>query len=71
MSIENLPHAIQWSEGMLLAPQHFQQVNTRQEALLHYHLMTIAPFHWGIQKLEIDESLLLQDGTFRVSELEA
>ncbi len=71
MSIENLPHAIQWSEGMLLAPQHFQQVNTRQEALLHYHLMTIAPFHWGIQKLKIDESLLLQDGTFRVSELEA
>ncbi|MFH1480987.1 MAG: type VI secretion system baseplate subunit TssK [Pseudomonadota bacterium] len=69
-SARELPEAIQWHEGMLLAPQHFQQSLLRQEELLHYHLMAIAPFHWGIRRLKIDEALLV-NGTFRVTDLEA
>lgn len=66
----DLPPAIQWHEGMLLAPQHFQQLSLREEALLHYHATMISPFHWGVRHLKIDPVLLV-DGTFRVLELEA
>jgi len=65
-----IPAAIQWHEGMLLAPQHFQQLTWRQEALLHYHLQAAAPFHWGVCHMKIDKTLLV-GGTFRVLELEA
>ncbi|GBC62150.1 type VI secretion system baseplate subunit TssK [Desulfonema ishimotonii] len=67
----HLPPAIHWHEGMLLAPQHFQQLSGRHEALLHYHLTATAPFHWGVRKLEIDTSLLRVNGIFRVVRLEA
>jgi len=66
---QKLPAAIQWHEGMLLAPQHFQQLSLRHEELLHYHLGTIAPFYWGINRLKVDSTLLI-DGTLRVLELE-
>ncbi|OQY58007.1 MAG: hypothetical protein B6245_14035 [Desulfobacteraceae bacterium 4572_88] len=62
--------AIQWYEGMLLAPQHFQQLSSRQEELLHYHLMAAAPFHWGIRRLKVDSGLLI-DGMLRILDLEA
>jgi type VI secretion system protein ImpJ len=55
---------------MLLAPQHFQQLAVRNEALLQYHMLAAAPFHWGVRRLRVDTSLLL-DGTFRIIELEA
>jgi len=66
----DVPPAIQWHEGMLLAPQHFQWQSQRQESLLHYHASTVSPFHWGVKHLRIDP-VLLMDGTFRVLELEA
>lgn len=65
-----LPAAIQWHEGMLLAPPHFQQFATRIEELAHYHYLSISPYHFGIRTLRIDETLLLA-GVFRVLELEA
>lgn len=65
-----IPHAIQWHEGMLLAPQHFQQFALRSEELLSYHANSTTPFYWGIRHLKIDQSLLLS-GVFRVLELEA
>ena len=68
--IYTLPNAVQWHEGMLLAPQHFQQSTLRQEELLHYHTMLTAPFHWGIRVFEIDQALLV-NGLFRVEALEA
>ncbi|MGB0672075.1 MAG: type VI secretion system baseplate subunit TssK, partial [Rhodospirillales bacterium] len=64
------PDGIQWHEGMLLTPQHFQQMGLRQEALLHYHVGAIQPFHWGVRQLSVDPSLLV-DGTFRINELVA
>lgn len=66
----HIPEAIQWHEGMLLAPQHFQQSALRQEELLGYHALLLAPYHWGIRKLKFDPDLLIS-GLFRVVELEA
>jgi len=65
-----LPDAIQWHEGMLLAPQHFQQMSARIDDLLHYQLDAAAPFHWGIKSLTIDTVLLIE-GVFRLLEVEA
>lgn len=70
LAAHDVPPAIQWHEGMLLAPQHFQWQSLRQESLLHYHAAAIAPFHWGVRHLEIDPALLV-DGLFRVLALEA
>jgi type VI secretion system protein ImpJ len=68
-SAHELPEAIQWHEGMLLVPQHFQQLSLRQEELLHYHLGRLAPFHWGVTELRNDSALLV-NGTYRVTQLE-
>lgn len=64
------PDAVLWHEGMLLAPQHFQQSALRGEELLHYRLAAAAPFAWGVRRLQVDRRLLAE-GTFRVTELEA
>jgi type VI secretion system protein ImpJ len=70
MSVRPVPEAIQWHEGMLLAPQHFQQLVLRQDALLAYHAALLAPFHWGVRRLRID-AVRLGEGRLRVTELEA
>ncbi len=67
---QDIPEAIQWHEGMLLAPQHFQQLSVRQEELLHYRIRAAAPFCWGVHRFKLDPVLLIE-GTFRVLELEA
>lgn len=66
----DLPEAIQWHEGMLLAPQHLQQLALRQEMLVHYHLASSRPFFWGVRRLRIDRTLLVE-GIFQVLEVEA
>ncbi len=67
-----VPEAIQWHEGMLLAPHHFQQMTWRFEDLLHYHTQSLTPFYWGVRywPVKIDPGLLV-GGRFRVLELEA
>src|SRR5687767_9277098 len=69
-AVRVLPDAVLWHEGMLMAPQHFQQSALRGEELLHYRLHLASPFAWGVRRLQVDRSLLAQ-GTFRVTELEA
>ncbi len=66
----DLPDAIQWHEGMLLSPQHFQQAALRNEILLDYQLSMTAAYHWGVHELEIDDHLLME-GIFRVIGLQA
>lgn len=68
--MQPLPAAVQWHEGMLLAPQHFQLQDQRHEALLHFHLDQAAPFHWGVRRLEYDRTRLLA-GTLQLRALEA
>ena len=70
MDAREIPDSIQWHEGLLLTPQHFQQLSLRQEALLQYVASTIAPFNWGVRYLKVDPASLAA-GTLRVLELEA
>ncbi|WP_437588561.1 type VI secretion system baseplate subunit TssK [Sorangium sp. So ce1000] len=66
----DVPAAVQWHEGMLLAPQHFQRLALRSEELIHYHARSMDPFHYGVHRIRYDVTLLAQ-GIFRVIELEA
>ncbi|MBX9621288.1 MAG: type VI secretion system baseplate subunit TssK [Alphaproteobacteria bacterium] len=61
---------IQWYEGMLLMPQHFQQADIRMANMLSYYMRHTFPYYWGILHLKIDKALLTS-GTFRPLELEA
>lgn len=69
LQARDVPEAVQWHEGMLLSPQHFQQCSRRSETLLNYHMGLASPFHWGLTKLHVDRSALVA-GLFRVIELE-
>lgn len=61
---------IQWHEGMLLSPQHFQQESARVDALIAWQTQSGSQFSWGIRRLKLDTALLAA-GRFRVSQLEA
>lgn len=61
---------IQWHEGMLLSPQHFQQESGRVDALLAWQMQVAVPFAWGVRRLKIDTALLAA-GILRVVQLEA
>lgn len=62
--------ALLWHEGMMLAPQHFQQLVLRQDQVTVYHAAAAAPFHWGVADLSLDRVVLVT-GTARVLALEA
>ena len=49
---------IQWTEGMLLKPQHFQQQDRHFEYLIQTQLISFNRFFWGFSELEIDKDLL-------------
>lgn len=65
-----IPAAVQWHEGMLLLPQHFQQAFQRSQALLSYMSLSAAPYGWGVRRLTIDQAALA-GGLFSVTGLEA
>ena len=64
------PDRIQWHEGMLLSPQHFQLESARVDALIAWHTLTSSPYGWGVKRLKFDTALLAA-GTLRILELEA
>ena len=64
------PDRIQWHEGMLLSPQHFQLESARVDALVGWHALAGAPYAWGVKRLKFDNALVAA-GTLRVLELEA
>ena len=64
------PDRIQWHEGMLLSPQHFQLESARVDALIAWHTLNSSPYGWGVKRLKFDLSLL-PAGVLRVLELEA
>jgi type VI secretion system protein ImpJ len=47
-----------WSEGMLLAPQHFQHWTRNVHQLVRDRLRAHLPFEWGFTELEIDRDAL-------------
>lgn len=67
---QQIPEAIQWQEGMLLAPEHFQQMVRRSEDLLHYHLNSITPYFYGVRDWEVHRPKLV-GGVFSILSLEA
>ncbi len=66
----DIPEAVLWHDGMLLAPQHFQQAARRSESLLAYGLAAACPYPWGISRLAVDHAALI-GGLLRVEQLEA
>ena len=53
-----IPDRIQWHEGMLLSPQHFQQLQARLDAQSAWQLLAAQPLAWGVRRLEIDHGAL-------------
>lgn len=59
-----------WGEGLFLRPQHFQlQDQYHEHARVQLQSM-LAPLHWGVRKLVVDEATL-GNGIFQISTLEA
>lgn len=56
--LTDLPEAIQWSEGMLLSPQHMQQQDIYWQRQLRYQLSLLQPNAWGVIDLACDEAAL-------------
>ena len=50
----NILDRIQWHEGMLLPPQHFQTESSRVDQLIAFHSMGRHCDAWGIKAFEID-----------------
>jgi type VI secretion system protein ImpJ len=61
---------LQWHEGMMLLPQHFQQAWLRGDAVLSRHLNRVNPFHYGVTRLTVDPGALTM-GVVRVTQLGA
>ena len=59
---------IQWHEGMLLSPQHFQYGELRIEQLLYASSQNSAYCNWGALDFAIDKNLLAQ-GIIELSQL--
>ncbi len=64
-----LPNPVQWSEGMLLSPQHFQQNDLFWHEQLRYRLAQCMPHGWGIGALELD-GVKLKAGLVALRKLE-
>jgi type VI secretion system protein ImpJ len=64
-----LPEQVQWSEGLLLSPQHLQQHDMYWQQQLCYQAATLNPDYWGVRLLEIDDAQL-PDGKLMVTRLE-
>lgn len=47
-----------WTEGMYLAPQHFQQQERFLESHIHSRCESINPYAWGIHELVLDTNML-------------
>ncbi len=73
MEAHEIPEANQWHEGLMLAPQHFQQLSLRHESLLQYVAGAIAPFNWGLirESSFVPDRSALADGKLRVTRLDA
>lgn len=56
---------IQWHEGMLISPQHFQQSINYSQNTLSRAISTVSPFGYGLFDLKIDTSSL-SSGLIRV-----
>ena len=68
--MREIPDAIQWHEGMLLMPQHFQQFSDRVEGLVQQMTACSGSYAWGVQSFEFDRTALVS-GKLRVVRVQA
>ncbi|MGI4982152.1 MAG: type VI secretion system baseplate subunit TssK [Janthinobacterium lividum] len=68
--LEPVTARVEWHEGMLLSPQHLQQLSARLDSLTAWQVLAAAPFSWGVRVLRIDPGRL-PSGTLRVMALDA
>jgi len=61
---------IAWKEGMLLAPQHFQQTERARDASVQLRIGGAHPLAWGILELTLDE-IALRSGRVSVQRCRA
>ncbi|MET0389178.1 MAG: type VI secretion system baseplate subunit TssK [Polyangiales bacterium] len=60
---------VAWAEGVLLRPQHFQQLDRYHESLLSARLDALDVLNWGAISVEIDERAL-QSGSVALTAFE-
>ncbi len=69
-NVARLQQPVQWYEGMLLLPQHFQYAQQRHDQLLRYHFQQLMPNGFGLNELDYDSSALIA-GRLIIQRLEA
>ena len=66
----DVPEAVLWHEGMLLAPQHLQQHAAGVDRSLRFRTAATDAYNFGVVALDIDHSALVS-GLFRVTRVRA
>lgn len=67
---ESIIERVEWHEGMLLSPQHFQLLDARVDQLMRWHRLHASPFAWGVWSCRF-EPMSLALGRIQVLALEA
>src|SRR5688572_27152383 len=57
-----------WSEGLLMSPQHMQQLDLYHEGLIGARVEALEPLNWGVLTCKIDRRAL-STGNFQLLEL--
>ncbi len=53
-----IPEPLQWYEGMLLTPQHFQQSDIYWHSLMRHIMMQLEPHYWGLIDVDLDDAAI-------------
>jgi type VI secretion system protein ImpJ len=64
------PLRVVWSEGLLMSPQHMQQLDLYHENLIGSRLAAVHPNPWGVVAVKVDPHAL-ETGQVRLNELRA
>lgn len=59
---------VQWYEGQLLYPQHYQQMRNELQQTSFFYLSVACPWYWGIRELDLDETSLAT-GIIRINQI--
>ena len=60
--------SVQWYEGQLLYPHHYQQMRYEIQQQSLCYLSIPSPWYWGVRTLEVDEALL-STGVVRINKI--
>jgi type VI secretion system protein ImpJ len=51
---------VSWAEGLLMMPQHLQQLDSYHESLIATRLAALDPLSWGVVQMQLDDHALDQ-----------